>query len=1097
MLVESAALRHPTGYTNAQRVPQPPRRPIDRTPPPTEYRQCERTPVTSPSPPVDARFPDAVSDSPVESALSDADLPEQATQASDLPPIAEPTPEIEDDFVLDESAYNLLHEESSPALPPPGSAEIARSEQMPVIDNTGWEWHSGAVNVLQFSPNGEYFLSGGQDGRLLLWNQAGQRIGLPISPAEDYPDTIQGAVFHPDGQSVFTADWDGKLRQWSLDGTLLQELVAHDDYPIYQIALSANGRILASVSRDGRLRLWSTQGSPQLLAETPASDQEIRTTVLPDGTQSTFYGDRVQQIAVAFRPDGQEVVTVNDEGWIQRWNLAAQPIGTPFKGSNTTIGSITYSADGQTLIYGDFDGWLCWVDLEGNQQHVVRADADAVAQVVRSPDGQTYATVGGDDLLKLWDSEGHLVNTIVKWHEAATTAVAFSPDGSRIITGDIYGIVRQWAADGSTPVWPAFDRLWMDSVIAHPNDETILGVRYSYLDAELQLLEVSLSGEIQQQRSISAGAAILKVIATPTSVVALHDDSRLSFWSWSGQQLHQTPAQNRHTWFDLRLSNSGQEIVVWNHTALQRWTLGGDPVGPAIRLGDDHRLNAFEISPDGQTLVTASKGDGYQGAISLWNTSGQRIARFPAPSFISALAFSADGQSLISGSEYGNLQRWTLDGSPIGETLEAHRGEIQRIITRADSIGMTYDSGTLRFWQPDGQPIGNPIPMPIPSSEGTLSLISNNQSLLIADYGIYVWPLFFSPDAALTADRYPATPIETIAPYQPPESTEPAESLFPSETVMNHIEADLEARTDWDRDNNLLPLRNSSYVTSSYPTTWQNTCLELANTGETCEPRLVRGWHIEIGFGPRRPAYVYRTDLEGENIRFFDPTVNVPDGVRDRILQTAAADHSTPLESLTLNAIEPHRFSSCPGIIDLQNPCSDPVSLGWRAVVSDGAQQWVYHADHGVLDVQWKPVASLDNMLYAADFNYSDIVLNLGVPTLFTTVRIGGIQGEPLQIAELHTDRTLSQYEISTDGNIQNESSRVLSVAEFEQFQALLENTRLQDLHAMNYLAPEGGEQYAYYAVSDGIDIFYFDEHDNTALPSELQTLIAAWEALR
>ncbi|MEL6247935.1 MAG: WD40 repeat domain-containing protein [Cyanobacteria bacterium J06627_15] len=982
-------------------------------------------------------------------------------------------------------------------MPPLGSREIGRSEQIPVIENLGWEWHSGAVTALEFSPDGEHFLSGDQDGRLLLWNREGQRIGLPISPPEKYPDTIQDAVFLPDSQSVFTADWDGKIRHWSLSGELLQEVVGHDDFPIYQIALSPNGRILASVSRDGRLRLWSTQHSLQLLAETPASDQEITTTTLPDGSQSTFYGDRVQQIAVAFHPNGQELVTVNDEGWIQRWNLSAQPIGNPFLGSYETIGSITYSADGQQLVYGDYDGWLCWVDLAGNQQHAVRADDNAVSQVVRSPDGQTYATVGGDDLLKLWDTEGNLFNTVVRWHEAATTAVDFSPDGSRIVTGDVYGNVRQWEADGTTPVWAPFDRLWVDSAIAHPNGETILGVRYSRLDAELQLLEITPDAEVRQQQHIPVGADILKTIATPTNVVTLHNDNRLKFWSWEGQLLHQTTAQERYAWFDIRLSNSEQEIVVWNHTALQRWTLNGEPVGSVIRVDEDHRLNAFEISPDGQTLVTASKGDGYQGAIELWNESGQRIARFPAPSFISALAFSADGQSLISGSEYGNLQRWTLDGSPIGETLEAHRGEIQRIITRADGIGMTYDSRTLRFWQPDSQPIGNPIPMPALSSEGTLSLIDNNQSLLIADYGIYVWPLFFSPDAALTADRYPATPIETIAPYQPPESTEPAESLFPSETVMNHIEADLEARTDWDRDNNLLPLRNSSYVTSSYPTTWQNTCLELSNTGETCEPRLVRGWHIEIGFGPRRPAYVYRTDLDGENIRFFDPAVNVPDGVRDRILQTAAADHSTPLESLTLKAIEPHRFSSCPGIIDLQNPCTAPVFLGWRAVVSDGAHQWVYHADHGVLDVQWKPAASLDNMLYTANLNYSDIVLNLGIPTLFTTVRIGGIEGEPLQIAELHTDRTLSQYEISTDGNIQNESSRVLSVAEFEQFQALLENTRLQDLHAMNYLAPEGGEQYAYYAVSDGIDIFYFDEYDNTALPSGLQTLIAAWEALR
>ena len=149
-------------------------------------------------------------------------------------------------------------------------------------------------------------------------------------------------------------------------------------------------------------------------------------------------------------------------------SIEKDAVSTPLMqyGYGPFSGKIAYSADGTKFLTGSRDNKARLWDI--NTGAVIRTftgHTDYVKCVAFSPDGTKALTGTADYTVKLWDTEtGALIRTLNELAECA----AFSPDGTRIVTG---------SSDKTAKLWDAFTGAVLHTFTGHTSG--VYGVAFS------------------------------------------------------------------------------------------------------------------------------------------------------------------------------------------------------------------------------------------------------------------------------------------------------------------------------------------------------------------------------------------------------------------------------------------------------------------------------------------------------------------------------------------------------------------------------------------------------------------------------------------
>jgi WD40 repeat protein len=368
------------------------------------------------------------------------------------------------------------------------------SDDLPFDETVTLRGHTAPVSAVAWDPDGRRLASGGEDGSVRVWDadrEPGARV-LARRPRA----TVEALAISPDGRRLAFADWAlGKkgtdpvtytVTVWDVDrGRPLKRLVGLPTFVRSLAFLDREGKRLAYGKDDHTIVVWEWEkGNKEPLRGHTLPVCALA--VSPDGGRLASAGgvggpaglmgrDKPGEVllwdlsdlrrppvrlgghgraatALAFRPDGRWLASAGCDRVVRVWDVkagreacpplehAGEVAGLAFSPVGTRLAAVPIN---QKVVVWEFSR----AGAPPRREFVLQGHVAMMLAVAYSPDGRRLVTAAphmGRGEVKIWDTATGLELFTLPGHKGFVNRALFSPDGRTLYSSGTDGTVRAW-----------------------------------------------------------------------------------------------------------------------------------------------------------------------------------------------------------------------------------------------------------------------------------------------------------------------------------------------------------------------------------------------------------------------------------------------------------------------------------------------------------------------------------------------------------------------------------------------------------------------------------------------------------------------------
>lgn len=463
---------------------------------------------------------------------------------------------------------------------------------------------------------------------------------------------VRSVALSDDGKTLASGDMDGVIRLWTADGLSPSRELDSEFIVIYSVALSPDGELLAACGKvknaqDKRILLWKV-----------GTASRVGNPLATQGNQ------------VAFSPDGKWLASPSGDR-ILLWSIPDLSADQLYTGDYVERIAFRPNVDRLTLAAGGAKEDVRLWDVASKKELLslpVGSEGETqLYSLVFSPEGSRLASGWFSKKIVVWNLDRPEVPRILAGHSSPVFALAFSADGRSLVSGGTDRTIQRWdlSSPSNKPEPLSGYAQEIHSLAVSRKNEIFAGTGKGPIAVwDLKAKDPRLAERINLPLTQGESVRCVSLVGENGKTLVFGTSAgRIFLWSSSKQLLSESTSPHAEPVLCIASSPDGQTFASGSDEGIVFWTAAGQLLGEVV--SEKGTVSALAFRPDGQVLASNSAGK----EIVFWDVSTKQPLDLPEMAkhlntpeshakHVTSLAFSPDGKQLAAGDEDEKVLLW-------------------------------------------------------------------------------------------------------------------------------------------------------------------------------------------------------------------------------------------------------------------------------------------------------------------------------------------------------------------------------------------------------------------------------------------------------